>query len=201
MEELAFPGRDDIRQDLLRRWSEPHRRYHDRRHLGEVLAALPADAPDVVVLAAWYHDAVYDPTRDDNESASAQLARVQLSGTVAQATVTEVVRLVLLTRTHEVSSGDDAGAMLSDADLAVLGAAAERYDRYARDIRLEYAHVGDDDFRRGRTQVLRSLLAHEPLYVTEPGRRRWESAARSNLTRELAALGAGGPSGGAAPPH
>lgn len=196
----AFPGRDEVRADLLRRWSEPHRRYHDRRHLREVLAALPADAPDVVLLAAWYHDAVYDPTRDDNERASAQLARAQLTGSVSEATVTEVERLVLLTQTHQVSPGDGRGAMLSDADLAVLGAAPERYDEYARDIRLEYVHVREDDFRHGRTQVLRSLLAHEPLYVTEPGRRRWESVARSNLSRELARLEAGGPSGGAAPP-
>ena len=200
MADRGFPGRDEVRDDLLRRWSEPHRRYHDRRHLREVLAALPADAPDVVLLAAWYHDAVYDPTRDDNERASARLARAQLTGRVSEATVTEVERLVLLTQSHEVSPGDGTGAMLSDADLAVLGAAPERYDEYARDIRQEYAHVGEDDFRHGRMQVLRGLLAHEPLYVTEPGRRRWEFAARSNLNRELARLQAGGPSDGAAPP-
>lgn len=193
-----FPGPDHVRDDLLRRWSEPHRRYHDRRHLDEVIAALPVDAPDAVLLAAWYHDAVYDPTHDDNEAASARLAGEQLAGVVAEATVAEVERLVLLTRTHEVSSGDTDGAMLSDADLAVLGAVAERYDTYARDIRQEYAHVGDDDFRRGRSRLLRTLLSLEPLYRTELGLRRWEQAARANLSRELAALG--DPSAGATPP-
>ena len=194
MDGMVFPGPDPVREDLLRRWSEPHRRYHDVRHLYEVLAALPADAPATVVLAAWYHDAVYDPVRDDNEAASARLAGEQLAG---EPELAEVERLVLLTRTHDPARGDVNGAMLSDADLAVLGASPERYDAYASDIRAEYAHVGDEDFRRGRASLLAGLLAHQPLYRTERGRERWEEAARDNLSRELAALG--GPSGGAAP--
>jgi predicted metal-dependent HD superfamily phosphohydrolase len=194
MDGMVFPGPDPVREDLLSRWSEPHRRYHDVRHLREVLAALPADAPATVVLAAWYHDAVYDPVRDDNEAASARLAGEQLAG---EPELAEVERLVLLTRTHDPAPGDANGAMLSDADLAVLGTSPERYDAYASDIRAEYAHVGDEDFRRGRASVLAALLAHQPLYRTERGRERWEEAARDNLSRELAALG--GPSGGAAP--
>jgi predicted metal-dependent HD superfamily phosphohydrolase len=193
----------DLREDLVRRWSEPHRRYHDRRHLEEVLAALPADAPQEVVLAAWYHDAVYDPQRDDNEAASARLARRQLTGRLPDAVVAEVERLVLLTATHDAGPDDTSGALLCDADLAVLGASPERYDAYAADVRAEYAHVGDDDFRRGRTSVLAGLLAHEPLYRTERGRDRWEAAARANVSRELRALatGPGAPSGDAAPPR
>lgn len=191
---MRFPGPDELRDELLFRWSEPHRRYHDRRHLSEVLAALPDAAPEAVVLAAWYHDAVYDPTRDDNEAASALLAREHLSAQLPASTVSEVERLVLMTRTHEPTDPD--GAMLSDADLAVLGASAQRYDTYARDVRAEYAHV--DDFRQSRAHVLEGLLARSPLYRTEFGRRRWEQQARANLSRELAALG--DPSAGAVPP-
>jgi predicted metal-dependent HD superfamily phosphohydrolase len=198
MGELGFPGPDEVRDELLRRWSEPHRRHHDRRHLAEVLEALPDRAPPTVLLAAWYHDAVYDPSRDDNEAASARLAREHLAGVLPESTLAEVERLVLLTRTHDASPADADGAMLSDADLAVLGARPERYDAYARDIRAEYAYLGEDDFRRGRADVLRALLAAQPLFRTEPGRRRWEQAARANLSRELAALG--DPSAGAALP-
>lgn len=192
---MTFPGTDAAREDLLRRWSEPHRRYHDVRHLQDVLAALPDEAPRTVLLAAWYHDAVYDPTRDDNEAASARLAREHLAG---DGDLAEVERLVLLTRTHDPAPDDVTGAMLSDADLAVLAAARERYDEYARDIRHEYAHVGEDDFRRGRAKVLAGLLAHGPLYRTQLGRERWDEAARANLSRELAAMA--GPSAGGAPP-
>jgi predicted metal-dependent HD superfamily phosphohydrolase len=195
MDGMAFPGSDAVREDLLRRWSEPHRRYHDLRHLEEVLAALPDDAPRAVLLAAWYHDAVYDPARDDNEAASARLAREQLAG---ESELAEVERLVLLTRAHDPAEEDVSGAMLSDADLAVLGASPERYAEYTSDVRHEYAHVSDGDFRHGRTRVLAGLLALTPLYRTERGRERWEEAARTNLSRELAALV--DPSAGAAPP-
>ena len=63
---------------LLARYDEPHRRYHDRRHLAEVLAALRVltggrPVPVEVVCAAWLHDAVHDG-RDDDEERSAVLA-------------------------------------------------------------------------------------------------------------------------------
>ena len=188
-------------QDLLARWDEPHRRYHDRRHLAEVLAALrelsPGAPPVEVVCAAWLHDAVHDG-RDDDEERSAVLAEQVLRGLgVAPPVVDEVARLVRLTTTHDPRPGDTAGALLSDADLAVLAAGPERYARYAADVRAEYAHVDDDAFRSGRTAVLRSLLDLPRLYATDEGLRRWEDAARRNLEDEISRLAV--PSDGAAP--
>jgi predicted metal-dependent HD superfamily phosphohydrolase len=194
MSGVRFPGGDELRDDLLRRWSEPHRRYHDRRHLTEVLAALPEDAPRTVRLAAWYHDAVYHPTRDDNEEASARLAREQLRTRLSEQEVGEIERLVLLTRTHDPAPDDIDGILLCDADLAILASAPERYDQYAADIRAEYAHVGATDFRRGRAAVLRDLLAHPRLFGSRPD---WEQPARANVQRELRALV--DPSAGAGP--
>jgi predicted metal-dependent HD superfamily phosphohydrolase len=188
-------------RDLLGRWDEPHRHYHDRRHLAEVLAAVRVlagggDVPVEVVCAAWLHDAVHDG-RDDDEERSAQLATRLLTGLgVAPAVVDEVARLVRLTLTHDPRPDDAAGALLSDADLAVLGAGPERYARYAADVREEYAHVEDDAFRSGRTAVLRGLLDLPRLYATDEGRRRWEAVARRNLEDEIRRLAA--PSDGAA---
>ena len=193
---MRFPGGDELRDDLLRRWSEPHRRYHDCRHLAEVLAALPEDAPRTVRLAAWYHDAVYDPTRDDNEEASARLAHEQLGAQLSDQDLAEIERLVLLTRTHDPAPDDTDGILLCDADLAILASTPERYDQYAADIRAEYAHVGAADFRRGRAAVLRHLLAHPRLFGA---RADWEQPARANVQRELRALD--DPSAGAAPPR
>ncbi len=180
-------------QDLLARYDEPHRRYHDRRHLAEVLAALDQltagrDVPVDVVCAAWFHDAVHDG-RDDDEDRSAELATRVLTGlSVDPSLVEQVARLVRMTLTHDPAPDDPAGALLSDADLAVLGAAADRYDRYATDVRQEYAHVDDDAFRTGRTAVLRSLLDRPRLYVTEAAHRRWDAAARRNLRDEITRL-------------
>ncbi len=178
-------GHEALGTGLLRRWSEAHRHYHDVRHLAAVLDALDVlgEGRLPVRLAAWFHDAVYAGAPDDEER-SAVLAETLLDGVVAPDEVREVARLVRLTRTHDPAAGDDAGAALCDADLAVLGLPAGRYDVYVRDVRADYAHVPDAAWRLGRTQVIDSLLALDPLYRTEAGRALWAGRARDNLARE-----------------
>ena len=173
------------------RYAEPHRRYHTVEHLDEVLAAVGeladlADDLPAVEQAALFHDAVYDPRAAPgvNEAASAELAR-------AAGCDDEVVRLVLLTAGHEVGSGDCNGAVLVDADLWILGASPERYDRYVRDVRAEHAHVGDEAWRAGRSAVLRRFLDRPRLYITDRFHHGLDAAARRNLAGELAALGRG----------
>lgn len=183
----------DLAADLLDRWREPHRRHHDERHLAEVLDAVdllaePADDLAAVRAAAWFHDCVY-AGRPDDEERSAALAYERLTATGSDPVlVDEVVRLVLLTRAHDPAPGDRAGALLSDADLSVLGAEPDRYATYVAGVRQEHAHVDDDGWRVGRGRVLRALLDRDPLFATHGGRRRWEAPARANIAAELAAL-------------
>ncbi|WP_235997018.1 DUF4031 domain-containing protein [Aestuariimicrobium ganziense] len=178
---------DAVRDDLLERWRQPQRHYHDLRHLQQVLEALsrlqPGPALRPVLLAAWFHDAVYDRAPDD-EQRSAALVETSLRGLVGEAEVAEVVRLVHLTISHDPEPTDRAGAMLCDADLAVLAQPPGRYDMYVRDVRTEYDHLDDATWRAGRTAVLDHLLALDPLYRTSAGRDLWEHPARVNLQRE-----------------
>jgi len=195
----AVPGADATQArlvaiDLLRRWDEPHRHYHTSRHLEAVLAmvdgfqTLAADA-ELVRLAAWYHDAIYDPAASDNEERSADLAAVQLTSLgLCADQVAEVARLVRLTRTHRPADMDANGALLCDADLAILASPADEYARYAHAVRAEYAHVPDDAFRAGRSAILLDLLDSPALFHTTPLRHRFEATAHANLRRELAKL-------------
>ncbi|PRY43249.1 putative metal-dependent HD superfamily phosphohydrolase [Geodermatophilus tzadiensis] len=178
---------------LVAAWSEPHRRYHDLHHLAAVLGlvgVLGADAADpaAVALAAWYHDAVYDPHRADNEQVSAERARASLRGLVPADRVDEVVRLVLLTAGHDAAAGDANGAVLCDADLAVLAGPPDAYAAYASAVREEYAHLSDEVFTAGRIAVLESLLALPALYRLPAVAADWEPRARANLTAELGLL-------------
>ncbi|MFD2078839.1 Predicted metal-dependent phosphohydrolase, HD superfamily [Actinopolymorpha cephalotaxi] len=183
-----------VGRDLLTRYSEPTRRYHDVRHLTDVLDRIDHLAEftreiDTVRLAAWFHDAIYDPHRGDNEEASAQLAAGALARCgVDDPTAAEVSRLVLLTAGHAPDAGDPDGAVLCDADLAVLSTAPERYAVYVADVRAEYAHVPDEAFREGRTAILSDLAARDRLFGTDYGRAHWEKRARHNLAAELILL-------------
>ena len=179
----------------MERYSEPQRHYHTVAHLTAVVDTVDAFAPlatdaDAVRLAAWYHDAVYDPTGGDNEEASAGLAAATLPALgVPAARVGEVVRLVRLTAGHRVEPGDDNGAVLADADLAILASRPDRYDEYATAVRREYAHVPEPLYRIGRAAVLRGLLDLPALYRIVPDRAAWTAAANLNLRRELVRIG------------
>jgi predicted metal-dependent HD superfamily phosphohydrolase len=183
-----------VGENLLTRWSAPARRYHDTLHLDEVLDrlnGLPGGRAVPVRLAAWFHDAVYEPTAAAGASEQASAALLEELGPECGfdlAVVAEAVRLVRLTAGHDAEATDVAGAALTDADLAILAAPPERYLDYAAGVRAEYAHVTDDAFASGRTAVLARLLRHDPLFVTAVGRARWEAAARSNMAVELRML-------------
>jgi predicted metal-dependent HD superfamily phosphohydrolase len=188
---------DEIGRDLLRRWSEPHRRYHDVRHLTAVLDAVDdladeaADA-DAVRFAAWFHDAVYTGRPGDDERDSARLAESALRSAGADdARVAEVVRLIELTHGHDPAPGDRNGGVLCDADLAVLGGDPAGYAAYAAAVREEYARVPEEEFRRERSTVLEGLLARDPLFSTATARDRWEENARRNVETELTLLRGG----------
>lgn len=190
----VLPSAPDVGRELVARYAEPARRYHDQRHLSEVLAHVDeltsyAHDPDTVRLAAWFHDAIYDPHRPDNEEASARLAEELLAGAgVGSQRVAEVGRLVRITVRHDADSADVDAAVLCDADLAILASGPERYGQYAAGVRAEYAHVDDPAFRRGRAEVLEGLLGRAALFHTPYGHHTWEVIARHNLTAELALL-------------
>jgi predicted metal-dependent HD superfamily phosphohydrolase len=152
---------------------------------------VPVADASAVRLAAWYHDAVYDPRAGAgvNEAASASLARRDLEP-LAQAPgrVADVERLVMITATHRPSAGAADEALFCDADLAVLGADPQAYTAYVNGVRTEYDFLTTEEWRVGRAAVLRSLLDRETIYST-PAMHALEATARANLTAELASLG------------
>jgi len=184
-----------VRNELIARYSEPHRRYHTMVHIEDCLAQVTAstDMDDnqraLMDAAIWFHDAIYDSTRSDNEAESAKLAADRLAVEGApQAFIDEVVRLILLTAGHSVQADDALGARLVSIDLSILGADRDRYDAYAAAIREEYAHVPEPLYRAGRAAILGRFLESEALFADPVWAGRYETQARSNLAREIAAL-------------
>lgn len=181
--------------DLVRRYAEPQRAYHNLAHIEHCLAELAAAADlvsqqDAVEFALWFHDAVYDPRAGDNEERSAELARQVGAGAGAGLPASfgeRVTELILATKRHEpVADGDT--AVLLDVDLSILGQPADRFDRYEAEIRREYAWVPEAVFCAKRAEILAAFLARPALYQTDRFRQRYEQAARRNLQRSIARL-------------
>jgi len=180
-------------EEVIGRYAEGQRHYHTQRHLEEcfeVLDAVRADPerPAEIELALWFHDAVYDTRRHDNERRSAEWARSVADGAGLDAAVGErVAALIMATRHEATPAGADAGVLV-DVDLSILGAEAQRFDEYERDVRAEYDWVPEAVFRRERRKILEQILGRERIYSTQRMRESHEARARANLTRSLAAL-------------
>lgn len=190
---LRWPLTDaePLRDELLLAWGSADRGYHDLTHLREVLDRLAelGVTESTVLLAAWFHDAVYDGEPEAEERSAQWAQRALPPCGLAEAEVAEVARLVRLTELHRPAPGDVAGEALTDADLAILAAGPTRYAQYVAGVRREYAHLSDADFAVGRAAILNDLLAKETLFHTPHARSSWEAAARANLARELSGLG------------
>lgn len=176
------------------RYTQSHRAYHNLMHIEDVLLRVeelepPPEHELTLALAAWFHDAVYQPGKDDNEDRSAYVAYDALEQIGADPElIAEVVRLVRLTSSHDPAADDIAGQVLSDADLAILAAPRDRYEQYAHAIRQEYVQVPQAEYCVGRAKVLQTFLDRTSIFRTSYGREHWEVPARANLAAEIAQL-------------
>lgn len=183
----VMPGRTDLGAQLITRWSEPHRHYHDLQHLSETLVALDRLGPASALeeLALWFHDAVHTNTPGTDERRSADLATTLLPAAgVDAASAHEVARLVLVTVDHHPAADDLPGARVSDADLAVLAAEPSRYRASVQALRAEFPGLGEDAWRASRRASLAAFDAMQPLFHTPVGEAEWEGPARANLAAE-----------------
>ena len=202
-----LPGHTALGENLLARYEQPHRKYHTSVHLSEMLTALKTlykrhhtATPRAVLLAAWFHDAVYEANPGDDEAASADLARTALTplastGSLTNREVTAIAHLIELTASHQLADGIEEytsgaltradAAFFLDADLAILAADSPRYTRYVAGVRAEYAHYAPDAFTRGRAAILQGFLNRTTIYASDTAHLLWDAPARLNLRTEL----------------
>ncbi len=179
------------------RWeySEPQRYYHNIKHIKQCLVELDSikhlmQEPNLVELAVWYHDVIYYPKAKDNEDKSAQLAYdTCLEAKLSESIATRVKELVLYTKHHSSEEINDMDAKyLMDIDLAILGKSQLEFDTYEKNIRKEYSHFSEEEYRKGRKIVLQKFLNRTHIYSTDFFRNKYELQARENLQRSIDAL-------------
>ncbi len=185
-----------LQAELMTAWSEPHRHYHDQRHLRECLALWmrwrdSCERPAEVAIALWFHDAIYDPRDSSNELNSAAWAARALTRAGVDTDVAQRVHDLVMATQHDASANLQSSAdarLLGDIDLSILGSPAERFERYDQDVRKEYAWVPGFRYQEGRAQVLQSFLGRPRLYHGEHAVALLEAQARVNLAAALSRL-------------
>jgi predicted metal-dependent HD superfamily phosphohydrolase len=181
--------------ELEANYSAPGRHYHTLSHLEKMFAEIDQAKSamsdyDSVAWAVFYHDFIYDSTRQDNEERSALAALKTLNNLkVPIMKIMKIQSLILATKSHESEEGDDADtAIFLDADLAVLGADEKTYSGYAENVRKEYSVYPDEIYRQGRKKVLEHFLENQRIFKSEDFHKRLEKKAKENLARELQSL-------------
>jgi len=182
-----------IYNDLVSRYSEPHRAYHTLEHIGHCLDEFEqvrhlATNPDAVELALWYHDAIYDTKAKDSEERSAVLtAEVVRSASLSDNLGQSVANLIMATK-HTATPTDPDVQLLVDIDLSILGQSEDKFDEYERQVRKEREWVAEDAFIAGRSAILKSFLDRSTIYSMQFFRNKYETQARRNIAGSLARL-------------
>lgn len=185
-----------VGNEVLARWNEPHRSYHNIHHLEDVLLALNhlevrgAKILPETLLAAWFHDVIYEGKNSLDELASAQFAYKTLTKLGVHESLSSrvsdyIVRTIpgaVLEKTPEPLKH------LLDSDLSIFAAPSTRYQEYTEAVRLEYAHVPDPVFINGRREILTTYLSKPQIYYSTHAKELWESRARTNLLQEIRQL-------------
>ena len=187
---LGVPEPPGLLTTLIASYSEPHRAYHNIRHIEECFDALApaahlAERLAEVHLALWFHDAIYDPRRKDNEQASADFALdsvIRAGGETDSAN--RIHELIMVTR-HEGPVENSDARLVADVDLSILAAPVARFLEYQSQIHQEYSWMPEDEFQRRRTMILRGFLERPAIYQTAWFTERLEKAARANIAQEL----------------
>lgn len=179
---------------LVEHYSEKARLYHNLSHIKALLDVSARYKTAIqnyhaVFFAIWFHDAVYNTQKNDNEERSAALAVQTLTQlAVPHETTLLVQRMILATKHHQANSLAEDGKLFLDFDLSILGAQAAIYKEYSQAIRMEYTWVPEALYQQGRRKILGNFLAREKIYSTNRLAEIFEAQARQNIERELMEL-------------
>jgi predicted metal-dependent HD superfamily phosphohydrolase len=189
---------DPIRAELARAYTAPDRDYHSLAHIEAMLGLAQTHAgalsdPEAVEAAIWFHDAIYDTRRHDNEDKSAALAAERLRGAATDDRIERIAAMIRATAGHALPEFSDERAahdcaLFLDMDLAILGSEPDGFAAYEAGVRREYSWVPQPLWIMGRCKVLEDFLARPAIYLTPQFRASHEAAARRNLAQSLTAL-------------
>lgn len=186
-------------------YDEPHRHYHGRAHIVEMLdfalnsgfALTAAQA-----LAVLFHDAVYVPgaARGSNETMSAQMMRVY-QGRVSDEVIEVAYGIVIDTADHIARRPES--QLVLDLDLIRLGALPAQFARWSSEvfeeqrplIAIDDEHAAREFFETRRAPFFERLLARDAIYCLAEFRSRYEMQARRNMRAAIARVRVAGTHG------
>ncbi|NML21926.1 hypothetical protein HHL16_13640 [Pseudoflavitalea sp. G-6-1-2] len=180
-------------QQVEQAYAGRKRFYHNAEH---ILALLKLSseyrhqlkAPLLVDFAIVYHDLVYR-VGVDNEALSAYHAGMRLAEIGMSEQEVSLVKLYIeATKHHRIPENLEYASDLAyflDFDMSILGAPWNEYESYAAKVRKEYSVFPDFLYKPGRKKFLEQCLAAPVIFHTPEFHQKFDTAARSNMQKEL----------------
>jgi predicted metal-dependent HD superfamily phosphohydrolase len=182
--------------NLIKRYNENHRRYHNIKHLVFCLRQLDLAASfiediDAIEMALWFHDVVFEPIGKDNEERSASLFKLVTKGYFAPDFVDTVSEIIVATKHNDIHTENNKAYML-DIDLSSIGLPWAHFFQDCADLRAEVSGISDIRFYSKKLLFLRALIDRPRIYLTDFFFARYEGKARGNILRYISWLEAQG---------
>ena len=173
-------------------YSEPHRVYHDLRHINDLLTLIDEHVENeeqalLLKAVAWFHDAFYDPKlgSPQNEQKSIEIFE-SVSHLFEPSQAQEIKDIILATSLHmtDQSNASALTQIFLDMDMGNFRLPFERYMEYTKRVFDEYVLSGysENEVLRGQKDFAKKLLQKTNLYYT-PLFKPQEDRARANLKR------------------
>jgi len=171
--ELGMSPAPEIFTDLIAGYQNPNRGYHSLLHLWWVIKEAKKymsvmENPAEVMMALFYHDAIYNPRIPDTENVVLSLNRcmdVLRSGEISQNIRINISKIIMGTL-HDKPPLSADEALARDIDLSmIIGFAPETIETL---MRKEYAFVPEDVYLIARKRVLKSFYLNDHLFLSQP---------------------------------
>jgi len=187
--DVGFP--DGLWLKLVEAYQEPQRHYHQLEHIQELLelhhqhvtqTSFSPREQGLIELAIWGHDVIYDPQSKDNELKSAEWMKHHLPHDWLSTSEYAWLSTAILATQHHSPHMDPTIQWLLDLDLSIFASNPARFNRYHKQIKLEYAFVPAHIFEIKRHEILSQFAKKDPLFQTPILQATLESQAKQNLS-------------------
>jgi pantetheine-phosphate adenylyltransferase len=150
---------------ILSMWNESHRHYHNLNHLNDLINQINEDKSkysekeyEKLILAALFHDCVYDPMSSTNEEDSAEFL-IECSVDKSNLDILDVKQMILDTKTHQSSM--PLSERFNHYDMNIVERDFDQLLEWEIVIAEEYRSYGDL-YKNGRIKFLESVMDNYP---------------------------------------
>ncbi len=155
--------KDDFIKELPRKWNESHRFYHNENHLIEIINNIEKN-PDfkylnvyekhALLLAAFFHDVIYDPKRNDNEDKSIEFFKASFKNDDPK--MINTVCYLIETTKYRKKPLEKLANIFWKADNQKFMKGYDELIKNEQLIRKEYNHLSPKEYKEKRIKFLES---------------------------------------------